>query len=40
MRLDHPEPQEMKDRVQSINDIYEKQVIYGVAITDLTSLNT
>jgi hypothetical protein len=38
--LDHPELQETKDRVQSITDIYEKQVIYGVAITYLTSINT
>jgi hypothetical protein len=32
--------QEMKDRVQSINCIYEKQVMDGVAITDLIPLNT
>jgi hypothetical protein len=38
--LDHPELQEMNDRVQSINDIYEKQAMDGVAITDLTLLNT
>jgi hypothetical protein len=38
--LDHPELQETNDRVQSINDIYEKQVMDGVAITDLTLLNT
>jgi hypothetical protein len=38
--LDHSELQEMNDRVQSINDIYEKQVMDGVAITDLTLLNT
>jgi hypothetical protein len=38
--LDHPELQEMNDRVQSINDIYEKQVMDGVAITDLTLINT
>jgi hypothetical protein len=38
--LDHPELQETKDRVQSINDIYEKQVMDGVTITDLTLLNT
>jgi hypothetical protein len=38
--LDHPELQETKDRVESINDIYEKQVMDGVEITDLTSLNT
>jgi hypothetical protein len=38
--LDHTELQEMNDRVKSINDIYEKQVINGIAITDLTLLNT
>jgi hypothetical protein len=38
--LDHPELQETKDRVESINDIYKKQVMDGVEITDLTSLNT
>jgi hypothetical protein len=38
--LDHPELQETKDRVESINDIYKKQVMDGVDITDLTSLNT
>jgi hypothetical protein len=38
--LDHPELQETNDRVQSINDIYEKQVMDGVAITDLTLFNT
>jgi hypothetical protein len=38
--LDHPELQEMKDRVQSISDIYEKQVMDGVASTGLASLNT
>jgi hypothetical protein len=38
--LDHPELQEMKVGVQSVNDIYEKQVIYGVTITDLTLFNT
>jgi hypothetical protein len=38
--LDHPELQETNDRVQSINNIYEKQVMDGVAITDLTLLNT
>jgi hypothetical protein len=37
---DHPNLQETKDRVLSINDICEKQVMDGVAITDLTSLNT
>jgi hypothetical protein len=38
--LDHPELQETKDRVESIHDIYKKQVMDGVEITDLTSLNT
>jgi hypothetical protein len=38
--LDHPELQETKDRVQSINGIYAKQVINGVEITDLTMFNT
>jgi hypothetical protein len=38
--LHHPELQETNDRVQSINYIYEKQVMDGVAITDLTLLNT
>jgi hypothetical protein len=38
--LDHPELQETKDRVESINDIYKKQVMDGVEITDLASLNT
>jgi hypothetical protein len=38
--FDHPELQETKDRVQSIHDIYEKRIIDGVVITDLTSLNT
>jgi hypothetical protein len=38
--LEHPELQETNDRVQSINDIYQKEVMDGVAITELTSLNT
>jgi hypothetical protein len=38
--LDHPELQERKDRVESIKDIYKKQVMDGVEITDLNSLNT
>jgi hypothetical protein len=38
--LDHPELQETKDRVQSINAICEKQVIDGVVITDITLRNT
>jgi pentose-5-phosphate-3-epimerase len=38
--LNHPELQETKDRVHSINAIYQKHVKDGVAITDLTSLNT
>jgi hypothetical protein len=38
--LDHPELQETNDTVQSITDIYENQVIDGVAITDVTFLNT
>jgi hypothetical protein len=38
--LDRPELQETNDRVQSINEIYEKQVMDGVEITDLTLLNT
>jgi hypothetical protein len=38
--LDHPELQETNDRVQSMNDIYETQVMGGIAITDLTVLNT
>jgi hypothetical protein len=38
--LDHPELQETKDRVRSINEIYEKQVRDGVKITDLATLNT
>jgi hypothetical protein len=38
--LDHPELQETKDMVESMNDIYKKQVMDGVEITDLTSLNT
>jgi hypothetical protein len=40
MLLDHPELQERKSWVQSIHDIYEKQVMDVVASTDLTSLNT
>jgi hypothetical protein len=40
MLLDHPELQETNGRIQSINDIYGKQVMDGVEITDLTSLNT
>jgi hypothetical protein len=38
--LDHPEIQETKNRVQSIGEIYVRQVRQGVDITDLTSLNT
>jgi hypothetical protein len=38
--LDHPELQKMNDRVESINDIYKKQVMDSVEITDITSLNT
>jgi hypothetical protein len=38
--LDHPELQETKEKVWSISKIYANQVIYGVSITDLTSLNT
>jgi hypothetical protein len=38
--LDHPRLQETNDRVHSKNDIYEKQVKDGVAITDLTLLST
>jgi hypothetical protein len=38
--LDHPELQETKERVQSINEIYAKQVRDGVGIVDLTLLNT
>jgi hypothetical protein len=40
MLLDHPELQETKDRVESIHDIYKKQVMDGVETTDFTSLNT
>jgi hypothetical protein len=36
----NPELQETKDRVQSINDIYTKQMRTGVEITDITMLNT
>jgi hypothetical protein len=38
--LDHPELQETNDRVQSIDEIYEKQVMDVVAINDLTLPNT
>jgi hypothetical protein len=38
--LDHPELQETKERVKSINEIYAKQVRYGIDITDLNLLNT
>jgi hypothetical protein len=38
--LDRPELQATKDRAQSINDIYEKKVMDGVAITNVTLLNT
>jgi hypothetical protein len=34
--LDHQELQETKDMVESIKDIYKKQVMDGVEITDLT----
>jgi hypothetical protein len=37
--IDHPELQETKDRVQSIGEIYARQVREGVEITDLASLN-
>jgi hypothetical protein len=40
IRLDHPELQETKDRVRSINEIYEKQVRDDVKITDRVTLNT
>jgi hypothetical protein len=36
----HPELQETKDRVKSINEIYAKQVRDGIEITDITLLNT
>jgi hypothetical protein len=38
--VDHPDLQETHDRVKSINEIDEKQVRYGVEITDLATLNT
>jgi hypothetical protein len=38
--LDHPELKETENKMQSINYIYERQIMDGVAITDLTSLNT
>jgi hypothetical protein len=38
--LDHPELQETKERVKSINEIYVKHVRDGIEITDLTLLNT
>jgi hypothetical protein len=38
--LDHPELQETKDMVKSINEIYEKQVRDGIDITCLSTLNT
>jgi hypothetical protein len=38
--LDKPELQETKDKVQSITYIYQKQVMDGVANTDLNSINT
>jgi hypothetical protein len=38
--LDHPELQETKERVKSINEVYAKQVRDGIEITDLTLLNT
>jgi hypothetical protein len=37
--LDQPEMQETRDRVESIHNIYKKQVMDGVEITDLTLLN-
>jgi hypothetical protein len=37
--LDHPELQETKDRVRSINEIYDKQVRDSVKITDIATLN-
>jgi hypothetical protein len=38
--LYHPALQETKDMFKSINEIYEKQVRYGIDITDLSTLNT
>jgi hypothetical protein len=38
--LDHTELQETKDRMQSIGEIYVRQVREGVDITDIISLNT
>jgi hypothetical protein len=38
--LDHPELQETKDMVRLINEIYEKNIMDGVDITDLATLNT
>jgi hypothetical protein len=38
--IDHPEVPETKKRLQSISEIYAKQVKYGVEVTYLTSLNT
>jgi hypothetical protein len=38
--IDHPELQETKDIVQSINEIYAKQVRDGVEIVDLALFNT
>jgi hypothetical protein len=38
--IDHPEVQETKEILQSINEIYAKQVRDGVEIVDLTLLNT
>jgi hypothetical protein len=39
IKFDHPELQDTKDKVHSINDIYAKQVRNGLEITDLTMLN-
>jgi hypothetical protein len=38
--LEHPELQETKDRVKSINEIHEKQVRDGVDITNLLIIKT
>jgi hypothetical protein len=38
--LDHPELQRTKDRVRSINEIYEKYIRDGVEVTDLATFNT
>jgi hypothetical protein len=38
--LGYTELQKTKDRVKSINEIYEKQIRDGIDITDLSTLNT